>query len=149
MLYFDTCALKRPFDNPSQSRVQEEAAAVIELLARVEAGEESLAWSAALTFENDQDPDPEVRRVVARWERIAAARAGMSDAVERRAGELAAAGLSPLDALHLASAESVGCEALLTCDDRFLKRARESGAAVRVMNPVDYIREVGHGSESH
>jgi predicted nucleic acid-binding protein len=144
MLYLDTCTLKRPFDDQSQSRVRDETAAVLKILARVEAGMESMVWSAALSFENDQDPDLEARGAVARWEGCAAQRVTLSKIIEERAGALEAQGLRPMDAIHLASAESAGCKVLLTCDDRFLKRALNCGGSLRVMNPVDYVREVGH-----
>ncbi len=148
MLYLDMCALKRPFDDQSQQRVRDESAAVLEVLSRVEAGTETLVWSGALTFENDQDPDPETRRVVGAWERTASVQVVISDEVERRAVEFERHGLRPLDALHLAAAESAACQVLLTCDDRFLKSAGTLGTSVRVMNPVDYVREVHDESQT-
>ena len=60
--------------------------------------------------------------------------------MRRRANELQGIGLKPKDAAHLASAESAGCDWLLTTDDRFIKRA-SGNTTVRVASPVDFIME--------
>jgi predicted nucleic acid-binding protein len=49
---------------------------------------------------------------------------------------LAAAGLQPLDALHVACAEAGRAAYFLTCDDRLVKRY---SGQIPVLNPVDYI----------
>jgi predicted nucleic acid-binding protein len=48
------------------------------------------------------------------------------------------------DALHLACAESVFAEVLLTTDDKFLKKAKKNKSVlkVRVENPVTWLMEV-------
>ena len=63
--------------------------------------------------------------------------------IEERARELHDLGLKPLDALHLASAEAGHADFLCTCDDRFLRRAREiRGLATKVISPVELIGEL-------
>lgn len=140
--YFDMCAFKRPFDDFTQSRVQDEALAVLNLLQRIEAGDDSLVWSAALSLENDADPDEEVREAVGQWERYARERACLSDQVVLRIRELRRAKWPALDAAHLAYAESIPCDVLLTCDEKFLRRARRKPALIRVTNPLEFWREV-------
>jgi predicted nucleic acid-binding protein len=49
--------------------------------------------------------------------------------------------LSAKDAVHLACASYVGADVFLTCDDRLIKRAKRLKLEMRVMNPVDYIRQ--------
>ena len=54
--------------------------------------------------------------------------------MEKRARALDAAGIKPLDALHLASAEEVRADYLCTCDDGLLKRAKAvKGLNVKVV----------------
>jgi len=62
--------------------------------------------------------------------------------MKERAKVLHAAGYGAFDALHLAHAEADGVEALLTTDDRFIKRAQRGlgNPLVRVVNPVDWLR---------
>lgn len=48
----------------------------------------------------------------------------VNKAIEQRAREIEEAGIKPLDALHLASAEEIAADYFCTCDDRFLKKAK-------------------------
>jgi len=61
--------------------------------------------------------------------------------VRERVNKLVAEGLKALDAAHLAFAESAACDVLLTCDDRFLRRAQNLDLSLRVLNPVEYYEE--------
>jgi predicted nucleic acid-binding protein len=65
-----------------------------------------------------------------------------SENVLMRFREFHRLGVAVLDSAHLAFAEASGCEVLITCDDRFIKRAKQAGALIRVMNPLEYIDEV-------
>jgi len=52
-------------------------------------------------------------------------------------------GIKPLDALHLASAEAAGVDYLCTCDDRFLKKAKQmSDLSIKIISPVALIEEL-------
>lgn len=143
-LYLDLCALKRPFDDRSQPRVDAEARVVLDLLRRITDGEHRLVWSAALTFENQADPDLEARKVVAQCESLAEAHAELSDEVVQRIGQLHDSGLATLDAAHLALAEAASCEVLLTCDDGFEKRAGRIATRTRVVNLLQWDKEQRH-----
>jgi predicted nucleic acid-binding protein len=56
--------------------------------------------------------------------------------------------LKPKDALHLACAESAGCDYFVTCDDVLIRRAARQGRQmdlkVKVVNPVEFIRSEGN-----
>ena len=58
-----------------------------------------------------------------------------------RAGEIAALGFGGKDAVHLACAESVGAEWLLTTDRRFVRLAKrfKRRLSVAVENPADWV----------
>lgn len=143
-LYLDLCALKRPFDDRSQPRVDAEARAVLDLLGRIADGEHRLVWSPALTFENQADPDFEVRKVVAQCASLARVHAELSGEIADRIAQLHGLGLGPLDAAHLALAEGTACEVLLTCDDRFEKRAGRITCRSRVVNVLEWSRGQRH-----
>jgi hypothetical protein len=144
LLYLDMCALQRPHDDPTQVRVQLEAVAVLGLLEFCRAGGAGLASSDALAYEAGRNPHP-VRRSHAEAVLVgAAARQPLTPAVEARADALVLAGLRPLDALHMASAEAVGADFLCTCDDQLLRRGRGLAAApLRVVSPVELTTELG------
>ena len=143
-LYFDLCALKRPFDDRSQPRVDSEAIAVLHLLDQVIEEVHTLTWSDALTFENDEDPDHEVREIVDVCRLLAKFHKRVDGDISRRAIQLTGTGLSPLDAAHLALAEAGECQVLITCDDRFEKRAANL-TSIRVMNPLQLVMELHDG----
>ena len=70
-----------------------------------------------------------------------------NDSVRQRGERIAEkCGIQGRDALHIACAESVACEYMVTCDDRLIKQAErcnEKGLLkIRVINPIDLLREV-------
>lgn len=143
-VYLDLCALKRPFDDQTQDRIASETGAVLAIMTRIELGLDDIVWSVALTVENDADPDVEARVEVAKYVSYATVSLVLTTQVEKRLREFTVAGFSPLDAAHLAFAESAGCTVLVTCDDRFIKRAERIDSLVRVLTPIQYWNEVAH-----
>ena len=141
-LYLDMCALKRPFDDQTQQRIVAETDAIMVILDRVDQGLDSLAWSPALTVENDADPDGEARAEVAEYA-VAAEHCFLTPDITARLRELTAKGIRPLDAAHIAFSEGI-CEVLITCDDRLLRQAARSNCLIKVRNPIEYLREIGH-----
>jgi predicted nucleic acid-binding protein len=61
-----------------------------------------------------------------------------------RARQLEEQGISPFDALHLASAEQGGADVFLTTDDDLVRRARRNPGRfhIRVENPVSWYENV-------
>jgi predicted nucleic acid-binding protein len=52
-------------------------------------------------------------------------------------------GIKPLDALHIALAESGNADYFCTCDDKLLRNAKKvKDLAVKVRNPVDLVQEI-------
>jgi hypothetical protein len=55
--------------------------------------------------------------------------------------------VKPRDALHVAYAQHGGCDFFITCDDALIQRALRSGRQpvlqVKVVNPVEFIRNEG------
>jgi predicted nucleic acid-binding protein len=52
-------------------------------------------------------------------------------------------GIRPLDALHLALAESGNADYFCTCDDKLLQNSkRVADLMVKVVNPVDLVQEI-------
>jgi predicted nucleic acid-binding protein len=52
-------------------------------------------------------------------------------------------GIKPLDALHMALAETGNADYFCTCDDRLLRNAKQvKDLMVKVVNPVDLVQEI-------
>ena len=68
----------------------------------------------------------------------------LDEVIEYRASEFAPFQIKPLDALHLACAEAVACDYFCTCDDRFLRRARQMhNLKTRMVSPLELVQEIG------
>jgi PIN domain len=145
LLYLDLNCFNRPFDDQDQQRIALETAAVFSILQRLVDGLDQLAWSEVLDFENAQNPLPDRRTEIGGWSRRARVRIRIDEQVAARAEGLHAAGLASLDAAHLACAEVGVCACLVTCDDRFIRRARRLNTQVMVKNPVEYLEDLEHG----
>jgi len=136
LVYLDVSALNRPFDDQSQPRIRLEAQALSSILAMAEAEDIELAVSSVHRFENARNPFPDRRRWVETCFGLAVRQCRLTDSIVQRARELGSQGISSLDALHLASAESLGCHDFLTCDDRIVRRYR---GIMKVENPAVYV----------
>jgi predicted nucleic acid-binding protein len=141
-VYLDSCAIQRPLDTYTHTRIVLEAEAVLGILALCEAGQLELVSSEALEYETEQNPWP-VRKEHAR---AALAKARMvaivDDAVEEHAKAFTELGVKPLDALHLALAEAAGVDYFCTCDDRLLHKIKQiQGLKVKVASPIELIQE--------
>ena len=141
LLYLDLNCCNRPFDDQNQLRIAGETEAVFAILQRIEDGADELAWSSVLTFENSQHPLEDRRDEIARWEQRARSNVAVTGSIVERSQELVGAGFHALDSMHLACAENAGCNRLLTCDDRLLRRASRVQLMVEVQNPLDYVED--------
>lgn len=145
LLYLDLNCFNRPFDDQSQHRIVLETEAVFSILQRLTDDLDQLAWSEVLDFENAQHPLPDRRTEIGSWSRRARVIIRVDAEVRSRAESLHATGLKPLDAAHLACAEAGSCACLITCDDRFIRRARRMKTQVMMKNPVEYLEDLKYG----
>ena len=62
-----------------------------------------------------------------------------------RAAVLQGLGIKPADALHVAAAEKLKADVLLSCDDRLcrLARRRRRQLNVEIANPLEWLKEIG------
>jgi hypothetical protein len=141
----DACCLSRLTDDQSHARIREEAEAVERLLAGVRRGNVELVSSEALEDEVRRNPSLKRRAEAQTILSLAASRIEIEDGIALRARALVSLGYGPFDALHVSAAESATADALLTTDDRLLKRtARKLGnPRIRVQNPLSWIKEQG------
>jgi predicted nucleic acid-binding protein len=139
----DMCAIQRPLDTPDQVRIRLEAEAVLWLIALCDRGMIELISSDALIFETNRNP-LSIRRdyaldVLTKAKTVAQ----VTSDITVRAKQFINNGVKPLDALHLALAESVSVDYFCTCDDRLLRYAKRPGEVkVMVLSPVDLAQEL-------
>jgi len=141
-IYLDACVLNRLSDDRTQARVAAEAEAIENIFRMILLG--GVAWSASVALEREigRNPDRDKRNDALALLSYAGELHEIAEIVKERAKELHAVGYGAFDALHLAYAEADCVDALLTTDDRFIKKAGRGlgNPLVQVMNPVDWLR---------
>jgi predicted nucleic acid-binding protein len=143
LIYLDYNCFQRGFDDPRQIKIRLEALVCQEIFAKAESKEVNLAWSFMHADENALCPFIERKIEVLRLSGLCEVRIAPRDEVITIAKDFQErAGLSSKDSLHLACAHHAGCMVFLTCDEDLIKRAKRLNLSMRIMNPVDYIREV-------
>ena len=144
IVYFDICCLKRPFDDQAQPRIALETAAVLALLDAVADGELTAVRSVVHALENARNPDRRRAAYVASWLSNLNPLEVTPPSVVEQVHRLEAAGLHLMDAFHVAWAEHLQADALITTDDHLLSWAGQHDeiANVRVVDPLAFVREV-------
>ena len=142
-IYLDLCAIQRPLDTPNQIRIILESEAVLGIIAYCDIGQVELLSSEALLYEGEQSSVPvrkeQTSAVLAKAKNIL----NVTEKEKKRAVELTTFGIKPLDALHIALAESGNADYFCTCDDKLLQNAKKvKNLALKVANPVDLIQEI-------
>jgi predicted nucleic acid-binding protein len=139
----DACWLARLTDDQSQPRIRQEAEAIERFLFLVRRGMVELISSEALQDEVRRNRSGERRLEGETLISLAATNVQVDAQVAQRASELALAGYRAYDALHLAAAESANADALLSTDERFVKRAArgKGNPSIPVRNPVSWVKE--------
>ena len=142
-IYLDVCCLNRPFDDQSQERIRLASEAVKLVLDLVAKGMHAWISSEAVEFEIARHPDDDQRMSLQILISQANERLTVDNQVAARAAQLQAAGLPPMDSVHLAVAEWHDCDVFLTTDDTLLRRVARIGKelGLRVANPVQWIAE--------
>ncbi|HUT35755.1 MAG TPA: PIN domain-containing protein [Planctomycetota bacterium] len=137
-VYLDVCCLNRPFDDQTQDRIRLEAEAVVIVLGRIEAGDYHWLTSEVVDIEIGQTPNAGRRRRLKRLARWADSTLRVGETEIVRASGLETLGFRPMDALHIACAESGEATVFFTTDDQLLRKAsRHAGALrIRVVNPI-------------
>jgi predicted nucleic acid-binding protein len=125
-IYLDACCLQRPFDDQTQPRIRVESEAVLAVLAAIEAGDAILVTSEALEFEIQRIPDEHRRTEALAMLALAKERLTLTDATEALAAKLEQAGVTAMDALHVALASEASADFFATTDDRLLRKLKSS-----------------------
>ena len=149
-IYLDTCSVGRPLDDQEQDRIRRETNAVEMIVDYFFTGQLHWVASEALAIEIANNPNLR-KREATRDLLNSAHETVLVGSVERlRAINLESLGFKPLDALHIACAESGEADILLTTDDRMLRLAKRHRAQlrVRVENPNTWLQEMDRNQEA-
>ncbi len=142
-IYLDMCSLQRPLDTKSQVRVAVEAEAILSIMTLWEAGELELVSSFASVFEAKRIPLAERRTYILEMLSKANVYIERNSSIDNQAQQFVEVGIKPLDALHLAAAVAAQADYFCTCDDRFLRRAKDAETqSTQVVSPLELVTEI-------
>ena len=149
-IYLDVSCLNRPFDDQSRPRIRAETEAITRILEECEEKNWQQVSSEIAKVEIAANPNRLKRSRVRKLLPTASAILKVDDSHLDRADALEVLGFKPADALHIASAESLHVDVLLTCDDRMCRLAQRCRNLlhVKVANPVDWLKEIGYETDS-
>ena len=142
-IYLDLCAIQRPLDTLNQVRITLESEAVLGIIAFSDTAQVELLSSEALLYEGEQSSLP-IRKehtlaILSKAKNVI----HVTEKEILRAANLMKFGIRPLDALHLALAESGNADYFCTCDDQILRSIKQvKDLMVKVLNPVDLVQEI-------
>jgi len=151
-IYFDVCALNRPFDDQTQDRIHLESEAVLAILNKfVEKTEWTLIGSEAIEYEISKIPDPLKKNKVTFLSQFARECIPISEETVARARRVQKLGFSPLDSLHIACAENGNARVFLTTDDKLIQKSRHhrKNLHVTIENPLKWLVEKTYEKENH
>jgi len=149
-VYFDLCALKRPWDDQSQFRIRAETLAMVALVDPKNMERMEILRSPAHDEENRKNSDPDRAKIIREWLESLPLPSFDSDRTNARAMQLKKAGLRGMDMFHAAFAESAGADILVTTDDRFLTTAARCRLNFRAVLPTTLLGEMAsHETDYH
>ena len=141
-IYMDSCCYNRPFDDQCQDRIRIESEVILTILSKCEEQLWTLLGSDILLHELSNIPNIERKRKTFIVCGLIKEFCDSNNFIRLRAKDFEAAGIKPLDSLHLASAEYMNADVLLTVDDNFIRASYKAGAKIKAENPVNWLMEV-------
>ena len=143
-VYLNVSCLNRPFDDQRQSRIRLEADAVGMILERIDEGDWTHISSEMAIIKISANPDAHRRERVRLLLPESARIVMLTPEMFVRGATPEKLGFKASDAMHLAAAEHVGVDVLLSCDDRFCRSAQRHASSLRipVRNPLEWLKEV-------
>jgi hypothetical protein len=149
-IYLDVSCLCRPFDDQSQARIRLEAEAVAMIFEGCEQGRWQQVSSDMANIEIAATTNADRRTRVQLLLPDSKSVIKLTEAIYERAGEVGKMGFKPADATHIAAAEALEADVFLSCDERRcgLAKRRQTRLTVQIANPMDWLREIGHDTDT-
>lgn len=142
-LYLDNCCYNRPFDDLTQEKNNLEAQAVKVIINKYCNNEFEIYTSDALVFEMKNIKDPIKRaKVIDVYNRLSLINIGFSEKIIKRAHEIRKHNIKDMDSLHIAYAESLNIDYLITTDRLLINASKRANLKIKVINPIEFIMEV-------
>ena len=147
-IYLDTCCYGRPFDDQSEPNTKAETEAILAAVELCKLAEVAVFGSPALTDEIADIPDDDNgtadtrKKVRDFYDFTVTNYIQLSGDIVLRARDFIKQGMKRYDSYHLAFAEAINVDFLVTTDKKFFRRAPRFGAKINVVNPITFLPEI-------
>lgn len=136
-IYLDNSVLNRPFDDRSILKIRLETVAMLFIFELIEKRKIKLVNSSAIEYENSKNPFFERKIWISAYLSKAAFYQKLILKIKERAKEIEKLKNSPIDSLHLASAEAAGVDYFISCDYDVIRRYE---GKLKALNPVEFVQ---------
>ncbi len=146
-IYLDNCCYNRPYDDQSHLTISIEAQAKLQIQALVKAQKLQLASSFILDYENSCNPYTDRKSAITKFLNenvLDYVGSDKSDLIATNAKKIMATGVKMKDACHIACAELMNCDYLLSTDKRMLKYQSN---LTKLLNPIEFLNLISGGAE--
>lgn len=137
ILYLDNSFLNRPFDNPDIENHRLETEILFFVLGLVRKEKASIVNSSTIAFENSLNPFEDRKVFIKETLKHASIYQSLNEQIKKKAIYLGKnLRLSPIDSLHLATAEHAEVDFFITCDYNLIKKYKGN---LKVIKPLDFL----------
>ena len=139
-LYLDCCCYNRPYDDLSQHRVAVESACIKTILnsSNYIFGSDFLDMEISLIKDAKK-----LNRVFDLYKLSISGHIEKTDQIISLALQLQSkSSIQSMDSLHIAAAETGMADVFLTVDDRLIRSCKGLPLSIRIMNPIEFLKEV-------
>lgn len=138
LIYLDNSFLNRPFDDPDAGTNKLEADILSLVIKLVNKNKVDLINSSVIEYENSLNLNPDRKLFVETVLKQSDIYQNINEDIKKQAENLVTTmNISPIDALHLATAEAAKVDVFITCDYDIIKRYRGETKAI---SPLDFIQ---------
>lgn len=138
VVYLDNSFLNRPFDDPEVGINKLESEVLSLILELVKASKADIVNSSVIEYENLLNPVTERKALVKEILKGSKLYQNVDAKTKKRAQFLTQEMmLSPIDALHLATAEQATADIFITCDYGIIKKYK---GGMKTINPLEFLK---------
>ncbi|MHA1439073.1 MAG: PIN domain-containing protein [Promethearchaeota archaeon] len=141
-IYLDVCCLNRPFDDQTKEKIHLETEAVLIVLS---SDQWELVGSDVIDFEISKIPDKERKKKVELLAQKISKKQPITNELIHKAKIIEQKGIKPFDALHIASAEYLQSDYMITTDNEIVKKYQqhiEFFTKIKIYNSILFLTEV-------
>lgn len=145
IVYLDNSFLNRPFDDPESGVNKLEAEVLLAIIKLAKNGKINLVNSSVIEYENSVNPFPDRKIFVQEILKQSTSYQNINLQTEKRAGIITKdMGVSPIDALHLATGEQAKVDLFITCDYNLIKKYQGN---LKIIAPLEFFSHYEHTSQ--